>query len=212
VGKASRSSTASDAEWAKVIRRFRALTDLHDPDARRRVQRGCRLLKKEATAIYAAADVLEREDRHDASPAKYQAARVARRVIKDGRLDGDVFAEYLDRWARNRDAVVGTPEDLRAHGHAIWRFADVFEGAPKIFLEQARTTRRGDQGGALPSVAMDYLIEHTTKWGATLREIAERLIEDDVMPPPSRSEDSDPDPTARWISIVRMGRSRSRRR
>lgn len=51
VEKARRRSTASDAEWAKVILRFRAMNDLRDHDARR-AQHACRLLKNEATAIY----------------------------------------------------------------------------------------------------------------------------------------------------------------
>jgi hypothetical protein len=212
VRKARRRSTASDAEWAKVIQRFRALNDLRDQDARRRAQRAARLLKKEATDIYTAADELEREDRHDPIPAKYQADRVARRVIKEGRLDGDVIAEYIERWAKGRDAIAGTPADLRARGHNIWQLAEVLSATGTGILEHARSMRRGDGDGALPAVAMDYLIEHTTNWGATRREIAERLIEHGAMPPPPRSENPEPDLVVRWMSILRSGRSRARGR
>jgi hypothetical protein len=192
------------------------MIDLHDHDARRRVLRASRLLKKEATILYTAANELEREERQDPSPAKYQAGRIARRVIKDGHLDGDVVAEYIDRWASNRAAVAGTWKELRAHGHDIWHLAEVLAATSANYLEWARKERRGKPGGkpggALPSVAMDYLIAHTTKWEATRREIAERLVEHDVMPPPPRSEDPDPDSVARWMTILRSGRSRARNR
>jgi len=211
VGKASRRSTGSDAEWAKVFKRFRAMIDLRDPDARRRAQRASRLLRQEAKDIYAAADELGRERRHDPSPAKYQAGRVARRVIKDGHLAGDVVAEYIDRWAKNRDAIAGTPEDLRAHGDDIWRLAETLGAMPKNFLEWARKARHGKRG-AFPSIAMDYLLDHATEWGVTRRDLAERLVKHNVMPPPARGEDPDPDPVSRWMSLFKDAGPRARKR
>ena len=213
MGKERRRSTVSDAAWTKVIQRFRAMIEQRDPDARRRAQHASRLLKSEAAAIYAAADELERERRNDPNPIKYQAVRVARRVIKAGHLDGDSVATYIRDWAGNRGATAGTPRALRAHGHDIWRFGDSLGNMATELLDGARRVRRGEgDGGALPSIAMDYLIEHTTQWGDTLRKIAQRLIAHRMMPPPPRSDDPDPDPVSRWMTILRTGRSRAKKR
>ena len=206
------STTASNAEWAKVIRRFRSLIDLRDPAARRRIKRACRLLKKEAEELYSAANELGREERDDPNPAKYQAERIARRVIKDGRLDEDVIAEYLTRWAAKRSIITGTPEDLRALADNAWQFAETLSLGPKNFLEWARAKRRGERGGALPSIAADYLIAHAIEWKATQREVAERLYDSEVMPPPARGDNKEGDPIARWMTILRSAWPRAKKR
>jgi hypothetical protein len=203
VDKSRWSTTASSDEWAKVIQRFRALSDLRDPAGRRRAIRACRLLKSEAEALYSAANELEREGREDLSPTKYQADRIARRVIKDGRLAEDAIAEeYLTRWAAKRPTIAGVPEELRALGHDAWLFADALSLGPKNFLEWGRAQRDGERG-ALPSIAADYLIAYAIRWGATQREIAERLCDAEVMPPPARADNREDDPISRWMTILR---------
>lgn len=192
------------------------MLDLRDPDARRRAQRACGLLKTEAKAIYAVADELGREKRHDPNPAKYQARLVARRVIRNGHLSGDVIAEYINRWAGNRAgiAVAGTPEELRAHADDVWRFAEALENAPTAFVDLARKERRGDgdQGGALPDLAADYLVEYMITWGATNRETAVRLVEREVRFPSSRNDNPEPDPIRRWMAYLKPARARYRAR
>lgn len=212
VDKSHWSTTASNTEWAKVIQRFRALTDLRDPAARRRAKRACLLLKKEATVLYAVANELGRDDREDPSPAKYQADRIARRVIKDGRLDEDAIAEYLTRWAAKRPVIVGTPENLRAMANDAWRFAETLSLGPENFLEWARKKRRGKRRGALPAIAADYLIEHAIEWKATQREVAERLCDSEVMPPPARGDNQETDPIVRWMTILRSAWPRAKKR
>jgi len=212
VDKSRWSTTASGAEWAKVILRFRALTDLREPAARLRAKRAADLLKKEAKALNTAADELEFDGRDDPSPAKYQAERIARRVIKEGRIAEDVIAEYLTRWGAKCPTIMGTSTDLRALARDARRFAEVLALGPRNFLEWARKKRRGERQGALPSIAADYLIDHALEWKATQREVAERLYDAEVMPPSARDDNEESDPIARWMTILRSAWPRAKKR
>lgn len=213
MARARRRAAVSDAEWDVAIRRFHALRDLEDPDALRRAQRLRALARREAQDVYDVANLLERGESVEIGLTRLRPQVIVRRLIRRGHFAGDVIAEYLERWGATRaHETEMSIEALRERAGELWKAADVLSGPVDTYVRLAREARGGPTG-RFPSVGLDYLVEKTNAWGATIRETVEQLIARGAKLPERRGESEEADDEfVRWFRILKSARSRTRSR
>jgi hypothetical protein len=212
-GKASGSSAPpSEYDWGVALLRFRILRELQDPGTFRRATRLPKLLEREAAAIYAIANQLDRKGTMDAELEEHTSEAIWVRIALRG-YGEDYIAIAFVGWALSRDspgALTRSSATLRRHAAVVEDIAEQVQRAIDYYLVEASRRRRGETG-RYPSVAMDFLVEAADRWGASDDELAHGLVEDGALPESERSEESD-DPVEHWKMLLKKARQRSRRR
>lgn len=199
-------------DWQRVTHQFQLFNDLEDADIRHKILKLPKVLEREADAIYRLANQLSRTGKlsDDVGMALYTATAIRDRLMRRGYFLGDPFGAWLheqllddlkERVTRSVDVLRKQADILQTASDAVQRILTLYTES----LEMIRTTPRG----RYPSVAMFWLIRTTDQWGSSIGEIARQLVKHEIE---SWSESEETDPTAQWISILKKGRARARRR
>jgi hypothetical protein len=201
----------TDDDWTLAVMRFRILRELEDPDAFRRAKQLPVLFEREATAIYRIADTLERTGKTSADLSKYTGTAIANRIVAKGYFD-DMIAVVFVAWAFPNDSprIIATrsPKALRHWAGIVHGVSEQIQRVIDYYLEHAVKFRKGTRG-RYPSVAMYFLFQTADGWGATIPEIARRLIDNEAR---SEGVSDDPDPAMRWQVILKKARGAARGR
>ena len=202
----------TDEDWRRVFQQFQLFEDLEDALTRRTFLKLPKVLEREADAIYRLANQLSRTGKlpDDVDLSLYAASAISDRLMRRGCLLGEAFGAWVheqllddlrERVTRSVDVLLKQADTLQNAADAVQRILTLYTES----LEMIRTAPRGRH----PSVSMFWLIRTTDQWGSSIGEIARQLVKHGVE---SWSESEEADPTAQWISILKKGRMRARRR
>lgn len=211
-GSTAANGTPTDYDWGVALLRFKILRELENSVVRPRAVRLPRLLKREANAIYAIANEIDRKGATNVDLAKHTAAAIWDRIGTKG-YDDDYIAITFVEWALARDSpheLTRSSSVIRRHAAVVEDIAERIQAVVDYYLKHATKRRRG-KTGRFPSIAMDFLVETTDRWRVTRDVLAQRLLEDGSLPESERSEESD-EPVEHWKMLLKQARPRSRRR
>ena len=195
-----------------MLHQFELFGDLEDADTRRSILKLPKVLEREADAIYRLANQLSRTGKipDDVDLSLYAASAIADRLMRRGCLLGEPFGAWVheELIADLRERMTRSVDMLRKQADVLQTASDAVQRILTLYTESLETIRQAPRGRH-PSVAMFWLIRTTDQWGSSIGEIARQLVKHEVE---SWSESEEADPTAQWVSILKKGRTRARRR
>jgi hypothetical protein len=202
----------TDEDWRRVTHQFQLFNDLEDADIRHKILKLPKVLEREADAIYRLANQLSRTGKlsDDVDMALYTASAIGDRLVRRGYFLGDPFGAWLHEQllVDLRERVTRSVDVLRKQADALQSASDAVQRILTLYTESLEMIRTAPRG-RYPSVAMFWLIRTTDQWGSSIGEIARQLVKHEIE---SWSESEETDPTAQWVSILKKGRTRARRR
>lgn len=195
-----------------MTHQFQLFNDLEDADIRHKILKLPKVLEREADAIYRLANQLSRTGKlsDDVDMALYTASAIGDRLVRRGYFLGDPFGAWLHEQllVDLRERVTRSVDVLRKQADALQSASDAVQRILTLYTESLEMIRTAPRG-RYPSVAMFWLIRTTDQWGSSIGEIARQLVKHEIE---SWSESEETDPTAQWVSILKKGRTRARRR
>ncbi len=161
-----------------------------------------KLLESEAYALYRTADRIERKPKIEIV-GKRSVESIRAKLGTRGFVDDTVAKIVLIRITKPGITEPKTPHEFRRLAMALMNAAEYVRGAHDRYLEWAKG-RQLEETGRAPNIALDGLLQFTTRLGLTDADVARALADAGYVPDGPGFDD--PDPAERWAALIKSTR------